>query len=114
MPRRIFTPAAIGIIRKLAGEGKSTVEIADALGSTPGSVRVKCCQLKIRLRRRGHPSLVPSLEGRKLVIYMRPEDYAALEREAADKQKFLAEYAGMLLEAIVSANLYDAVLDECH
>jgi hypothetical protein len=49
MPRRsdIFTPAAVRMIRRLAEQGQSAAEIAEAIGSTPGSVRVKCCRLKI-------------------------------------------------------------------
>jgi hypothetical protein len=112
MPRRIFTPAAVKIVRELAAQGKSSSEIADVIGSTPPSVRVKCCQLKIQLRRSGRPS--PSLEPTrgKLAIYLRPAEYIALQRKAAHMQKPAGELAEMLLEAIVSSNLYDAVLDE--
>lgn len=113
MPRRVFTPAAIRTIRNLANEGKTAAEIAHEISSTPGSVRVICSQLKIRLpRRRRYHSLVPSLGDRRLVIHMRPDDYARLERQAERRQKSVSEYAGMLLEAIVSADIYRAVLDE--
>jgi hypothetical protein len=113
MPRRTFTAAAIRIIRNLASEGKSAAEIAHAIGSTPGSVRVICSQFKIRLpRRRPYPSLAPSLGERRLVIFMSPDDYARLERQAKRSQKPIAKYAGMLLQAIIIANIYDAVLDE--
>ena len=111
MARRVFTPAAIKIVRNLASEGKSAAEIAHAIGSTAGSVRVKCSQLKIRLSR-GGPSLVPSFAGRRLVVHVRPDDYAALEHQAARLQKTVGEFTGMLLEAIVTADLYEAVLDE--
>jgi hypothetical protein len=47
---RVFTPTAIESIRELAGQGRSASEIADAIGSTAASVRVKCCQLKINIR----------------------------------------------------------------
>ena len=50
---RVFTPSAINTIRGLAGQGKSASEIAEVIGSTTGSVRVKCSQLKIKLRRQG-------------------------------------------------------------
>ena len=49
---------------------------------------------------------------RRLVVYMRPDEYIQLERQAARRGKSAAEYAGMLLQAIVDANIYDAVLDE--
>jgi hypothetical protein len=79
MARRVFTPVVIKAIRELASQGKSASEIAAAIGSTAASVRVKCCQLKIQLSRRGRPSLVPSWPQQpgehKLVIYTRPEVY---------------------------------------
>jgi hypothetical protein len=116
MPRRVFTPAVIKAIREMAGQGKSASEIAATIGSTPASVRVKCCQLKIQLSRRGRPSLVPSFpqhtSEHKLVLYMRPEDYAALKRKAVQMQKSPVELAEQLLEAIASANIFEAVLDD--
>jgi len=47
----------------------------------------------------------------KLVIYIRPEDYAALKQKAAYMRKSPAELAGMLLGEIASADIFDAVLD---
>jgi hypothetical protein len=110
MPRHVFTPAVITAIRELARQGKSAPEIAAAIGSTTASVRVKCCQLKIQLSRRGRPCLQPGEH--KLVLYMRPEDYAALKRKAAHKRKSPAELAGTLLEMIVGADMFQAVLDD--
>src|SRR6202035_2769338 len=46
---RVFTPSTINTIRGLAGQGKSASEIAEVIGSTTGSVRVRCSQLKIKL-----------------------------------------------------------------
>ena len=116
MPRRVFTPAAIKAIREMASQGKSAAEIAATIGSTPASVRVKCCQLKIQLSRRGRPSLVPSFpqhpNEHKLVVYMRPDDYAALKRKAVQMHKSPVDLAGLLLEAIVNANIFEAVLDD--
>jgi hypothetical protein len=57
IPKRVFTPAAITIIRELAAEGKTAAEIAEVVDSTPASVRVKCCQLKIQLSRRASARL---------------------------------------------------------
>jgi hypothetical protein len=118
MPRRgqIFTPKAIEIIRGLASQGKSASEIADAIGSTPASVRVRCCQLKIKLSRRGRrcsPQIQLShiLEPNLVVVSMRPSTFAALKRKATDMQKSAVELAAMLLDAIVSGDLYGTVLD---
>lgn len=111
-----FTPAAIEIVRRLAAEGKSASEIADAIGSTAASVRVRCCQLKIRLA--GGPcSDTPDTRQRpfqkkSLTKGMREEVYAELEQAAARMQKSTAELARTLLEAIVSDGIYAAVLDE--
>jgi len=115
VPRHVFTPAVIKAIREMASQGKSASEIAATIGSTPASVRVKCCQLKIQLSRRGRPSLVPSSpthNEHKLVVNLRADDYAALKQKAAQMRKSPIEFAGMLLEAIVSANIFDAVLDD--
>ena len=115
MPRRVFTPAVIKAVRELASQGKSASDIAGTIGSTPASVRVKCCQLKIQLSRRGRPSLVPGFSSHnesKLVVYLRPDGYAALKQRAAQMRKSPVELAGMLLEAIASANIFEAVLDD--
>ena len=105
--RHIFTPTAVEVVRGLARQGRSASEIANAVGSTPASVRVKCSQLKIKLRR-GRRGVLKQ----RLVIYMRPADYAALERKARQLQTSSVELAGMLLEAIISSNIYEAVLDD--
>ena len=115
--KRIFTPTTIEIIRGLANQGKSAAEIADAIGSTPASVRVKCCQLKIKISRRGRPDLSPSRqppghERTLLLIPMQSETYAALKQKAAQKHKAPVEFAEMLLEAIVNSDLYDAIFDD--
>ena len=118
MPRRgqIFTPKAVNIIRGLADQGMSASEIAAVIGSTPASGRVRCCQLKIKLIRRGRPPRRElKLDGgreRKMVVHTRPEVYAALYRKAAHMHKSPLELAALLLEAIVSSDIYDAVLDD--
>jgi hypothetical protein len=116
MPKRVFTPAAIQTVRELAAQEKTAAEIARQLGSTAASVRVKCCHLKIRLSRRGRPTLVPTLpaqvEREKLVIHMHPAKYAALKLRAARMQKPVDELATTLLQTIISSNIYEAVLDE--
>jgi hypothetical protein len=108
--RRVFTPTAINAIRVLAAEGKSAAEIATAIGSTPASVRVKCCQLKIPLRRRWEQAL--HIEGHRLIIYLQDADHAALKRKAADMQRSAVELSGELLRAVIRGNIYEAVLDD--
>jgi hypothetical protein len=116
MRRRVFTPTVIKMIRELAGEGKTAPEIAHRVGSTPASVRVKCCQLKISLARRGRPTLVPKSsppnDRQKLILQMRWVDYLALKRKAAQMQKSTPELAEMLLHAIVRSDFYESILNE--
>ena len=38
--------------------------------------------------------------------------YAALKRKAADMQKSAVELSGELLDAIISSDIYEAVLDD--
>ena len=62
--RRVFTSSAINTIRGLAGQGKSASEIAEVIGSTTRSVRVRCSHLKIKLRRQGQRGLYVKWQGR--------------------------------------------------
>ena len=82
------------------------------IGSTTGSVRVKCSQLSIKLRRQGQPGHIRQIAGQRLVICLSDADYAALERKAADMQKSAVELSCKLLEAIIASDIYEAVLDD--
>jgi DNA-binding CsgD family transcriptional regulator len=110
--RRVFTPSTINTICGLAGQGKSASEIAEVIGSTTGSVQVKCSQLKIRLRRQGRRGHIRQIAGQRLIICLSDADYAALKRKAADMQKSAVKLSGELLEAIISSDIYEAVLDD--
>jgi hypothetical protein len=105
---RIFTPSAINTIRRLAAQGKSASEIAEVIGSTSASVRVRCCQLKIALRRRN----ARHIGGQGLFVSLHDADYAALKRKAADMQKSASELSGDLLRAIIHSDIFEAVLDD--
>jgi hypothetical protein len=109
---RVFTPSTINTIRRLAGQGKSASEIAEVIGSATGSVRVKCSQLKIRLIQQGRRGHIRQIAGQRLVICLSDADYAALKRKAADMQKSAVKLSGELLEAIISSDIYEAVLDD--
>jgi hypothetical protein len=57
MPRpTILTQAALARVASLVEQGRSAAEIADEMGCTLGTLRVRCSQLGISLRRRptGH------------------------------------------------------------
>jgi hypothetical protein len=52
MPRpTILTPAALARVPMLVNQGLSAAEIAEQMGCTVGTLRVKCSQLQISLRR---------------------------------------------------------------
>jgi DNA-binding CsgD family transcriptional regulator len=114
MPRHgiVFTPRAVETIRRLADHEKTAAEIADVIGSTAGSVRVKCSQLKIKLTRGRRRNIILQIGRQKLTVYMRPSDCAALKWKAARLQRSSDELAADLLEAIISSDIYEAVLDE--
>ena len=54
----------------------------------------------------------PHFAGQRLVICLSDADYPALERKAADMQKSAVKLSGELLEAIISSDIYEAVLDD--
>jgi hypothetical protein len=105
---RVFTPSAIDKIRSLAAQGKLAKEIAEVIGSTAASVRVKCSQLKISLRRR-HTDQIGE---QSLVVYLQAADYVTLNRKAVEMQKSVGELSRELLKAIIRSDIYEAVLDE--
>ena len=52
MPRpTIFTQAALARVASLVEQGRSAVEIANEMGCTLGTLRVRCSQRRISLRR---------------------------------------------------------------
>ncbi len=114
MPRRVFTASAIKIIREMAEQAKSATQIAKVIGSTPASVRATCCQHRIKLKR-GRPNLQPRpprSDEKLVLVCVRSSDHAALAEKAAQMQKSTAELASMLLTAIVSSDIYEAVSDQ--
>lgn len=65
MPRpTILTQAALARVATLVEQGRSAAEIADEMGCTLGTLRVRCSQLGISLRRR------PACHGEKIVAAM--------------------------------------------
>src|SRR5262249_19911977 len=102
---RIFTPDNLLRIRQMAAEGSSSFEIAESIGSTPASVRVMCCQHKIKIGRSRTPS--PSL-----LLARLPASLSIEFHRKAEHLRIQASYlATRLLAAIVESDLYEAVLD---
>lgn len=85
------------LIPKFVAEGLSDVEIAKRMGWTVGTLRVRCSQLRISLRRN-----IPLTQSILDQLHQR----ATLMGVSA------STLAANLLEAIVQDDLYDAVLDK--
>ena len=90
------------LIPALVDEGLSDWEIADRMGWTVGTLRVRCCQLKISLRRK-------NVNRRQFVLPQAIFDQ--LHRRAAMMGVSTGALATELLQAIVRDGLYNAVLD---
>jgi len=86
------------LIRVLIDQGLSDLEIANRMGCTVGTLRVRCSQLKISLRRSA-----------KVVLPQAILDQ--LVQRAALMGVSTATLAADLLEEIARDDLYDAVLD---
>jgi hypothetical protein len=117
---RVFTSENLTLVREMAARGCSAREIAEVIGSTASSVRVKCSQQKIRLKRGRGPSrlarsvLGPHDRGQRvpLVAYLPARVYAQLVQKANAVRKPPSVYASMLLSAVTTGELYKAVLDD--
>ena len=90
------------LIPALLEEGLSDSEIAKRMGWTVGTLRVKCSQLKISLRRK-------SATQRQIVLSKSIFDQ--LQQRAAMMGVSTSALAAELLHAIVRDGLYNAVLD---
>jgi hypothetical protein len=117
-PSRIFTRNNLLRIQQMAREGSSSIEIAKSIGSTPASVRVKCCQHKIKIRR-GHRFMrnalskpVHPLSVETIVAHLPASLSTEFHRKAKQLQIPASVLAGRLLAAIVESSIYEAVLDD--
>ena len=86
------------LIRVLIDQGLSDLEIANRMGCTVGTLRVRCSQLKISLRRSAKVALQQAI-------------LAQLNQRAALMGVSTTTLAADLLEEIARDDLYDAVLD---
>jgi hypothetical protein len=90
------------LIPALVEAGLSDAEIAKRMGWTVGTLRVRCSQLKISLRRK-------IAAARQVVM---PQSVCVqLQHRAAMMGISASVLAADLLEVIVRDNLFDAVLD---
>ena len=117
---RVFTPENLIVVREMAARGCSAREIAEVIGSTPSSVRVKCSQQKIRLKRGRGPGRSngrfggpeESAQRVRIVAYLPEQIYAVLVQRAHALRKPPSLLASMLLSALATSELYQTVLDD--
>jgi len=99
MPRLKFTPHVLEQIPKLVSDGKSASEIAGQIGCSVDSLRVRCSQLGVTLRRNG------------LTVRLSRMALDGLRQQAMAEDMSEAGLASALLEVIARDGLYKAVLD---
>ena len=117
MLRRIFTPHGIATMRNMAANGDSARDIAQRLGSTSASVRVKCSQLKIKLVRRGPWSGYIDGSGgdhpeRTFMITLPLDEFCKLVEAAQLRNCSPPVLARRIVTLVLRDNLVDGVLDE--
>ena len=139
MPRpKLVTPAVIDEIELWVNDGLSAAAIAEKVGCTLGTLRVRCSQFGVSLRRTKGlvaavgcpdapaekraatpPRMVTARtdidaadEEQHLVIRMASPTLHLLRSRAAQKGISDCALARMLLEIIIRDDLYEAVLDE--
>jgi len=106
--RKKVMPAALEAIPALIERGMSAAEIAGTLGCTVGTLRVKCSQMGISLRRR---TTRPFRDVQTLTLALPRRVMERLQDQAAAKGISNSKLISLLLEVIARDDLYAAVLD---
>src|SRR5215471_8319555 len=111
--RKRITPAALNRIPHFLEQGLSAAQIADVIGCTVGTLRVKCSQMGISLRQqRPIRSIVRKANGHQaLKLVLPPGIIDQLRSRAAQAGMSDSRLISRLLEVIARDGLYDAVLD---
>jgi hypothetical protein len=105
--RKLITPWVILMIRSWRDQGLSPAQIAKKIGCTEGSLRVRCSQLKISLRRDGSERAYD-----QVLLKLSTTTMRHLQTRAALKGQTHSSLAATLLDRIAQDDLYDAVLDD--
>jgi hypothetical protein len=110
---RIFTPQVFSRISDLVDQGLGAAEIADTIGCNLGSLRVRCSQQGISLRRHSRPRVASQSKPQgQLTICLRGSAAVHLYQQASKRGISASRFVVALLEAIVQDNLYEAVIDD--
>ena len=109
MRRKIFTKANLIKMRTMAEQGYGAAHIAHEIRSTPGSVRVMCSNMKIKLRHTRGSSWIPR---RWITFRVSETTFLQLDRYARQREMPVQTLVAQILEIMTKDNLFDAVLDE--
>jgi transposase-like protein len=107
-----FSPAVLSQIAGLIQQGMSVAEIAERIGCKVGTLRVRCSQHGISLRRRDGSLAKSKHELRvRLTILVFQATADALQLRGRKIGMSRTSFAATLIEHIVRDNLYAAVID---
>jgi hypothetical protein len=128
--RKKITPALLAAIPALLDLGMGAAEIAFTIGCTVGTLRVRCSQMGISLRRRqvpddgakegarstpasagDTPAAAPRRKFQSVTLELPRGTMDRLQERAAAKGISDSQFVSMLLEVIARDDLYAAVLD---
>jgi hypothetical protein len=110
--RAMFSPLVFSQIENFVAHGLGAAEIAARVGCKLGTLRVKCSQHGISLRRWNPSAATPKRNLPKRMVISLPENVALdLQKEAVKTVVSQADLAVALLDAIARDHLYDAVID---
>jgi transposase-like protein len=101
------------LIQQLLDQNKATFEIAQAIGCTPGTLRVWCCKAGVSLHR-GRPRPRRTVRNPQHPIQCRLPPAIVINLENYAKKSGISRdaLASRLLEQIARDDLYLAVLDD--
>ena len=117
----IVTPTALERVAKMVEQGVSSVEIANEIGCTLGTLRVRCSQSRVSLRHdrfkkiEGNGRAADSANfhtRRRLNLQLPDETVTRLDEWAAVHGVSTSSLAAKLLVTIARDSLCAAVLDE--
>jgi hypothetical protein len=106
----MFSPVVFLQVRSFVAQGVSAVEIAAKIGCKLGTLRVKCSQNGISLRRRSSGA-TQDYAPKRLMIALPENVKRELQKRALKMGVSEADLAVALLDAIARDDLYDAVID---
>ena len=109
---KIFSPLVLSQISQLVAQGLGAAEIAERIGCSLGTLRVKCSHHGISLRRcDGTRAESERKLHARIIIHLARAAAIRLQHKAQSQGTTGPRLAAALLEAVVQDNLYDAVID---